>query len=72
VASNRRGLKLFNDGTANCLFGYGTSISPNAFIAELLPGGYFEDSPSNPWQGPVVMRSRSNPTVVKVTEVMII
>jgi hypothetical protein len=72
VASNRRGLMVFNDGTANCLFSYGTSISATAFTAELLPGGYIEDSPSAPWQGPAVMRSSGSPTSVNVTEVVII
>jgi hypothetical protein len=72
VASNRRGLMVFNDSTANCLFSYGTSISATAFTAELLPRGYIEDSPSAPWQGSVVMRSTSDPTTVNVTELLII
>lgn len=72
AASNRRGLIVFNDGTANALFSFGTSISANAFTAELLPGGYIEDSPSAPWQGPAVMRSTVNPTTVNVTEIVII
>lgn len=71
-ASNRRGLMVFNDGTANALFSYGTSVSANAFTAELLPGGYIEDSPSAPWQGPAVMRSKDSPTTVNVTEITII
>jgi len=70
--SNRRGLMVFNDGTANALFSFGTSISATAFTAELLPGGYIEDSPSAPWQGPAVMRSTTNPTTVNVTELVII
>ena len=63
---------VFNDGTANALFSFGTSISATAFTAELLPGGYIEDSPSAPWQGPAVMRSTTNPTTVNVTELVII
>lgn len=72
AVNNRRGLMVFNDGTANALFSYGTSISANAFTAELLPGGYIEDSPSAPWQGPAVMRSTNNPTSINVTELVII
>jgi hypothetical protein len=72
AANNRRGLMLFNDGTANALFSLGTSVSAAAFTAELLPGGYFEDSQSAPWQGPVMMRSTSSPTNVNVTEIVII
>lgn len=72
AASNRRGLMVFNDGTANALFSYGTNISATAFTAELLPGGYIEDSPSAPWQGPAVMRSTNNPTTINVTELVII
>lgn len=72
VASNRRGLMVYNDGTANCLFSYGTTISSSAFTAELLPGGYVEDSPSAPWQGPVLMRSTGSPTSVNITELVII
>lgn len=72
VANNRRGVLLFNDGTANALFSLGTSVSATAFTAELLPGGYFEDSPSAPWQGPVMMRSTSSPTTINVTELVLI
>jgi hypothetical protein len=72
TASNRRGLMVFNDGTANALFSYGTTISATAFTAELLPGGYIEDSPSAPWQGPAVMRSTNSPTLVNVTEITLI
>ena len=43
-AKNRRTFMVFNDGTANALFSYGTTISPTAFTGELLPGGWFEDS----------------------------
>ena len=71
-SQNRRGLMLFNDGTANALFSLGTTISATNFTAELLPGGYFEDSPSAPWQGSVMMRSTNNPTTVNVTEIVII
>jgi hypothetical protein len=72
TTQNRRGLMVYNDGTANALFSYGTSISATNFTAELLPGGYIEDSPSAPWQGPVVMRSTNAPTTVNVTELVII
>lgn len=72
VSSNRRGLMVFNDGTANALFSYGTSISASAFTAELLPGGYIEDSPSAPWQGSAMMRSTGSPTTVNVTEIVIL
>ncbi|MEG4109006.1 hypothetical protein QUA04_23225 [Microcoleus sp. S13_C5] len=72
TASNRRGITVFNDGTANALFAYGSTISATNFTAELLPGGYFEDSPSAPWQGPVTMRSTNNATTVNVTEIVII
>lgn len=70
AAKNRRGLILFNDGTANALFNYGTTISPTIFTAELLPGGYFEDTAG--WQGPCVARATNNPTSINVTEVVII
>ncbi|MEG4944633.1 hypothetical protein [Microcoleus sp. F4-D5] len=72
ATKNRRGLIVFNDGTANALFAYGTTISATAFTAELLPGGYFEDSAAAPWQGPAVMRSTSSATSVNVTEIVII
>jgi hypothetical protein len=72
AASNRRGLIVFNDGTANALFSYGTTISANTFTAELLPGGYIEDSAMAPWQGSISMRSTNNPTTVNVTELVII
>ncbi|MEG4330238.1 hypothetical protein [Microcoleus sp. herbarium5] len=72
AARNRRGLTIFNDGTANALFAYGTTISPTAFTAELLPGGYFEDSSAAPWQGPAVMRSTNSATTVNVTELVLI
>jgi hypothetical protein len=72
VANNRRGLMVFNDGTANALFAFGTTISASSFTAELLPGGYYEDSPSAPWQGPAIMRSTNAPTTVNVTELVII
>ncbi|MEG4121765.1 hypothetical protein QUA43_30375 [Microcoleus sp. N9_B4] len=72
ATSNRRGLTVFNDGTANALLAYGSTISATNFTAELLPGGYFEDSPSSPWQGPVTMRSTSSSTTVNVTEITII
>lgn len=72
VTKNRRGLLVFNDGTANALFAYGTTISPTTFTVELLPGGYFEDSSVMPWQGPAVMRSTNNATSVNVTELVII
>ena len=71
-AANRRGLVLYIDGTANALFSYGTSISSASFTAELVPGGYAEDNPSAPWQGPIFMRATSNPTTVNVTEIVII
>lgn len=72
AAKNRRGLIVYNDGTANALFAYGTTISATAFTAELLPGGCFEDSPTAPWQGPAVMRSTSSATSVNVSELVII
>jgi hypothetical protein len=72
AGNNRRGLMVFNDGTANALFSYGTTISATAFTAELLPGGYIEDSPSAPWQGPAVMRSTASPTTVNITEIMLL
>jgi hypothetical protein len=73
AAKNRRNLMLFNKGTANALFACGTSISPTVFTGELLPGGWFEDSSSSPWQGPVVMRSTTNATTnVNVTELIIL
>ena len=72
TAQNRRGLMVFNDGTANALFSYGTSISAAIFTAEILPGGYIEDSPSAPWQGSAVMRSTNSPTTVNVTELVIL
>ncbi|MEG4335423.1 hypothetical protein QUB40_26320 [Microcoleus sp. AT9_A2] len=72
TSQNRRGLMVFNDGTANALFAYGSTISATNFTAELLPGGYIEDSPSAPWQGPAVMRSTNGPTTVNVTEIVII
>lgn len=72
VAQNRRGFMAFNDGTANALLSVGSTISATNFTAELLPGGYFEDSPSAPWQGPVMMRSTNSPTTVNVTELVII
>src|SRR5688572_717169 len=71
IANNRRGVLLFNDGTANCLFSLGTSVSATAFTGELLPGGYFEDSPAAPWQGPVMMRSTNSPTTVNITEIVL-
>lgn len=67
---NRRGLIIFNDGTANALFAYGTSISATNFTAELLPGGYFEDTSG--WQGPGVMRSANSATNVNVTEIILL
>ncbi|WP_293341077.1 hypothetical protein [Microcoleus sp. CAWBG58] len=70
VAKNRRGLIIFNDGTANALFAYGTSISATMFTAELLPGGYFEDTVG--WQGAAVMRSTNSPTSVNVSEITLI
>lgn len=70
TTQNRRGLIVFNDGTANALFAYGTTISATSYTAELLPGGYIEDSVN--WQGPVTMRSTSVPTTVNVTELVII
>jgi hypothetical protein len=72
AANNRRGLMVFNDGTANANFFYGKNIAATAFTAELLPGGYIEDSPSAPCQGPAVMRSTGNPTTINVTELVII
>jgi hypothetical protein len=70
---NRRGLIVFNDGTAAALFSYGTTISPTTFTAEILPGGYLQDSFAAPWQGPAVMRSSTNaPTSVNVTELVLI
>ncbi|NQE37528.1 hypothetical protein [Microcoleus asticus] len=72
TAQNRRGLMVFNDGTANALVSIGTTISATNFTAELLPGGYFEDSPAAPWQGPVLMRSTNSPTSINVTELVII
>ncbi|MEG5018269.1 MULTISPECIES: hypothetical protein [unclassified Microcoleus] len=72
TAQNRRGICIFNDGTANALFSLGTTISATAFTGELLPGGYFEDSAGAPWQGAVTMRCTSSPTTVNVTEVVII
>jgi len=72
ATNTRRRLIIFNDGTANCLFAYGTSISATAFTAELLPGGYFQDSPPEPWQGPMVARSTNSPTTINVTEITIL
>ena len=72
TSRNRRGFTIYNDGTANALFAYGTTISPTAFTAEIFPGGYFEDSSGFPWQGPAVMRSTSSPTNVNVTELVLI
>jgi hypothetical protein len=72
AAKNRRGLTIFNDGTANALFAYGTTISASAFTAEILPGGYFEDSAAAPWQGPAVMRSTNSGTTVNITELVLI
>jgi hypothetical protein len=63
---------IFNDGTANALFSLGTTLSANAFTAELLPGGYFEDSPNAPWQGAVLARGAIAPTTINVTELVII
>ncbi|MEG4323643.1 MULTISPECIES: hypothetical protein [unclassified Microcoleus] len=70
AAKNRRGLVLFNDGTANALFNYGTTISATTFTAELLPGGYFEDTTG--WQGPMVARAANNATSINVAEIVII
>ncbi|MEG4066249.1 hypothetical protein QUA42_02655 [Microcoleus sp. Pol11C2] len=72
AAKNRKSFTIFNDGTANALFAYGTTISATAFTAEILPGGYFEDSSVAPWQGAAVMRSTASPTNVNVTELVII
>lgn len=70
AARNRRGLILYNDGTANALFSLGTSVTASIFTAELLPGGYFCDPTG--WQGPVVAAARNNPTSLNVTEPIII
>jgi hypothetical protein len=68
---NRRGLILFNDGTANILFNYGSTISSTNFTAELLPGGYFEDTAG--WQAAVVARSSVNSVGnLNVTEIVFI
>jgi len=72
AAKNRKGLEIFNDGTANALLAHGTSISATIFTAEILPGGYYEISSAAPWQGPIVMRSTSSPTNVNVTELVLI
>jgi hypothetical protein len=72
TTNNRRNLMVFNTGTANALIAYGTSISPTVFTIELLPGGYFADSPSAPWQGPVVARATGAATKVTATELVLI
>ncbi|WP_293360943.1 MULTISPECIES: hypothetical protein [unclassified Microcoleus] len=45
-------------------------LSVGSIKAELLPGGYFSD-PSG-WQGPIVARATSSPTVINVTEPIVI
>ena len=68
--NDRRGIMIYNRGSANALFAYATTVSATAFTAELLPGGYAEDSPSFPWQGPIAMRSTAAPTNVNITELV--
>lgn len=67
---NRRGLVVYNNGSANALFNYGTSVSTTNFIVEILPTGYFADPTG--WQGPAVARATNSPTKINVAEIIII
>lgn len=70
ATKSRKEFYLYNSGTANVLFNYGSTVSTSIFVAEILPGGFWRDFANH--QGPVVARAKDNATNLSVTELIII
>ena len=68
TTKNRKDLFLFNPTTSTdtVLINYGTTVTPSAFTAEILPGGSWRDFANS--QGPISARAKVGTATLYATE----